>query len=314
MMDYNGKICPYCKTAFLPDDEIVICSLCEMPHHKECWVANQGCTTFGCLGTIKSVPGASLPNSSFDISIAEDKTPSQSIVFCTRCGAQNNSDFAFCVRCGGKLPVGNTNTGFRQNLQSSSTQSAASPAFTQANPVNSNPYSYVTNNQYANQSFQPSPAGANPYAFQYQYNAQNTHENDICRLIGKNSDYYVRKFQEMKSQDKQISWNWAAFLVPVLWLLSRKMLLIAVLVDVILQIFLAVDGALGLIMTLAAAVVFGVFGNYIYMNYVDKKAEEAKNMAEPSKTEFIEKKGGTSNLYLAIGLIINFVVALWLSL
>ena len=55
MNDYTGKICPYCKTAFKPDDEIVVCSECDMPHHKDCWIENQGCTTFGCLGTIKGL-------------------------------------------------------------------------------------------------------------------------------------------------------------------------------------------------------------------------------------------------------------------
>lgn len=35
MNDYTGKICPYCKTAFKPDDEIVVCSECDMPHHKQ---------------------------------------------------------------------------------------------------------------------------------------------------------------------------------------------------------------------------------------------------------------------------------------
>ena len=47
MNDYTGKICPYCKTAFKPDDEIVVCSECDMPHLKDCWIQNQGCTTFG---------------------------------------------------------------------------------------------------------------------------------------------------------------------------------------------------------------------------------------------------------------------------
>jgi len=52
--DYVGKVCPFCKTKFQLGDDIVVCSECDMPHHKECWVENQGCTTFGCLGTIKS--------------------------------------------------------------------------------------------------------------------------------------------------------------------------------------------------------------------------------------------------------------------
>ncbi len=55
--DYIGKICPYCKTAFVMGDEVVVCSACEMPHHKDCWIENQGCTTFGCQGTIRGVDG-----------------------------------------------------------------------------------------------------------------------------------------------------------------------------------------------------------------------------------------------------------------
>ncbi len=34
-----------------------MCSACEMPHHKDCWIENQGCTTFGCQGTIRGVDG-----------------------------------------------------------------------------------------------------------------------------------------------------------------------------------------------------------------------------------------------------------------
>ncbi len=309
MIDFSGKICPYCKTAFSPDDEVVICSLCEMPHHKECWVANQGCTTFGCLGTIKSASGESFSNSSFDISIAEDKVPTQNSVFCTRCGAQNNSDSSFCVRCGNRLSAASINIVSQQNSQSSSMQSAASPfAYTQANPANNNPYSYVANNQYANRSSQTSQTSANPYDYRYQYNSQNTQANDMSRLIGDNSDYYIRKFQEMKSQNNQISWNWSAFLFSFMWLLMRKMPIIAIPVNVILIIILHINSAFGSILMLAAAVVFGVFGNYIYMNYIDKQAEKAKTMAEPSKTEFIAKNGGTSRIYVAIGLIVNLIV------
>lgn len=52
MLSYIGKICPYCKDEFKENDEVISCSACEMPHHKECWTQNQGCTTFGCTGTI----------------------------------------------------------------------------------------------------------------------------------------------------------------------------------------------------------------------------------------------------------------------
>ena len=44
--------CPYCLTALQAQDRTVICSLCETPHHEECWRDNGGCTVFGCGGRV----------------------------------------------------------------------------------------------------------------------------------------------------------------------------------------------------------------------------------------------------------------------
>lgn len=55
---FQGKTCPFCKTPFKEDDVIVVCSVCEMPHHLSCWQENNGCTTFGCTGTIKETVGS----------------------------------------------------------------------------------------------------------------------------------------------------------------------------------------------------------------------------------------------------------------
>lgn len=98
MPDYIGKICPFCKTAFTPDDDIVICSECEMPHHKDCWIENQGCTTFGCGGTIKNADCET--NSVTATQMNYEDTGS---AFCRNCGAQLNSTQAFCHRCGNSV-------------------------------------------------------------------------------------------------------------------------------------------------------------------------------------------------------------------
>lgn len=82
-MDFKGKICPYCKGEFKEDDEVVICSACEMPHHKECWIQNQGCTTFGCAGTIMG---------------------EASILFCEECGTVYKEGEEVCSACGNVLP------------------------------------------------------------------------------------------------------------------------------------------------------------------------------------------------------------------
>lgn len=84
-MDFIGKVCPYCKAEFKEGDDVVICSTCEMPHHKECWIENQGCTTFGCTGTIVGVNNQS------------------STLYCTRCGKAYTNEEAFCSGCGNEL-------------------------------------------------------------------------------------------------------------------------------------------------------------------------------------------------------------------
>lgn len=55
MNNFVGKICPYCKENFTEDGDIVVCSDCEMPYHKDYRISNKGCTIFGCSGTIQGI-------------------------------------------------------------------------------------------------------------------------------------------------------------------------------------------------------------------------------------------------------------------
>jgi len=87
MMDFVGKICPYCKQELGAYDNVVVCTSCKMPHHKECWEESRGCTTFGCMGSAKS---------------AQDYEFNKPI-YCIKCGTPNNNTDRFCVNCGEEL-------------------------------------------------------------------------------------------------------------------------------------------------------------------------------------------------------------------
>jgi len=50
---YIGKTCPYCQFPLKADSEVVVCAECRIPHHRECWRENGGCTTFGHQGLRK---------------------------------------------------------------------------------------------------------------------------------------------------------------------------------------------------------------------------------------------------------------------
>ena len=76
-----------------------------MPHHKECWIDNRGCTTFGCDGTI-SAPrfDYAQENEAIEIDLFESApNVSQGYVFCHKCGARNNAVNNFCPVCGTAL-------------------------------------------------------------------------------------------------------------------------------------------------------------------------------------------------------------------
>jgi len=45
---YIDIICPYCQFRLAHDSEVIVCIDCKTPHHKECWLENDRCTTFGC--------------------------------------------------------------------------------------------------------------------------------------------------------------------------------------------------------------------------------------------------------------------------
>ncbi|NLJ35209.1 MAG: hypothetical protein GX358_03070 [candidate division WS1 bacterium] len=56
---FVGKTCPYCRFPIKPDDQIVVCPACQVPHHADCWQENQGCTTYGCTS---GAPGNAPPS------------------------------------------------------------------------------------------------------------------------------------------------------------------------------------------------------------------------------------------------------------
>ncbi len=57
-MQHNhlGMTCPYCKYPIKKRSETVFCQSCEIPHHKECWEENRGCTIFGCTESSYKTP------------------------------------------------------------------------------------------------------------------------------------------------------------------------------------------------------------------------------------------------------------------
>ena len=278
-MDFIGKICPYCKTEFKEGDDVVVCSVCEMPHHKECWIENKACTTFGCTGTIV---GAEQYAEAVD-----NKT------FCSKCGAPLNEGQKFCASCG--TPAGAT----------------GEPHFQVAG-------AYATNQSYQQNTYtQPQPQYAPPQYSAPQYNTgynpygqqQQQVDQDLYIFIQSNQPVYISKFQKMQMNNSKTSWNWCSFLFGGCWFAFRKMYGIAAAFIGISFVAGLISG-LGSLIQLALWICSGIFGNHFYKQYIDGELQIAKSMDDFNKSAYIAKKGGTSTgaVFAIIG--IGFVLGL----
>ncbi len=118
-----------------------------------------------------------------------------------------------------------------------------------------------------------------------------------------NSDHYYRVVYEKITSGKKVSWNWAAALLGVSWLLYRKMfkicfwyLISVVLVAALILAFLLIS-ALSL-QTLETMFVFlsvaigimcrflilGLFGNWLYVRHVHKKIDKGYHLCPLKNT------------------------------
>lgn len=277
MNNYIGKTCPFCKTEFQEGDDIVICSSCDMPHHKACWIENQGCTTFGCMGTIKSPDDNSTTVTTTKTSYEE--LPLSSYILCTQCGAQNLPDSAFCGKCGNSLK-----------------KTSSIPADIQNNPSNTNSNVYTQQNSNHQTTYQN-----NTYGQQNHYSQTfSAIDEDVIILVGKKQEYYIPKFQEMKTQNTKASWNWPAFLFSMYWCLYRKMYGYAFAFVGITSLLTFFVPTIAPLLLFISYIIFGIFANYIYMKKLEKNANKAKTMNEPLRTQFIQKHSGVSVLALIL--------------
>ncbi len=135
-------------------------------------------------------------------------------------------------------------------------------------------------------------------------------------FIGKNADYYLKKFEVFEKTGSSLSWNWAAFGFGIFWMVYRKMYLYAFLSMLliffinILEVSLRLSPLLSFFLSLWLWVGFGLFGNYLYYLHVKKKVMEIiiQYPKEDEQKLILEKEGGTSWLSVFIFVFI-FILA-----
>jgi len=91
------KVCPVCCTEIEKYDSgsLTLCQDCKMTYHKDCWIDNKGCATYGC-------PSAGSLNPPIEkIEIPIDSNQSDTI--CTQCSTHHAPGITICWFCGHEL-------------------------------------------------------------------------------------------------------------------------------------------------------------------------------------------------------------------
>lgn len=138
----------------------------------------------------------------------------------------------------------------------------------------------------------------------------------VDALIGVNQPFYARQWQIAERNNLSISWNWAALFLGVFWMAYRKMYLPCI-------VFVAttlgiVGGAIALqlpaptmhalleTLQIAFAVLFGLYGNWVYRWHVQRTLKRINTHYSPEDVPpQIARWGGVSfPSVLAIALLI----------
>lgn len=160
-------------------------------------------------------------------------------------------------------------------------------------------------------------------------------------FVASNTHRYIPKFLNFKNK-KKVSWNWAGFLFPAGWLLSRKMYkngIIAAILSITATIMsypfvetmydlgfitngqiapnaieltnelppniwiIVLLSLLGSALMLGIRLVFGLFGDYFYRNYSIKTIKKIKTDSADINTDY-RKKGGSNLLLFFLGVML----------
>lgn len=315
MFFYEGQTCPVCGKHFAESDDIVACPACGCPHHRECWKQEGQCHFAADHGTERQWAQGR--------SVTEEKPQEASTRRCPNCGAENPEFAEFCARCG-------------RDLECEDWESAPPPSENQYTPPAGTdiPPFHTPNTSWSNQPFQP--------PLQDPYGGLDRNErigeftvDELAEVIGPNSAYYLPRFKKMTTDGSKISWNNAAFFFSHKWLLYRKNILwgivffaAAFLTHLLAQLFVpeaATNGFLGLpqqerilygilsLAELALMVLTGLFGNYLYMLSVFRKARKYRENPKPPHERSFLEQGGTSFALFMSPVLVEVIIS-WIAL
>jgi len=128
---------------------------------------------------------------------------------------------------------------------------------------------------------------------------------EIRIFIGINAYYYIQQFSKFNITGREkfcVTWNWSCFGFTFLWILYRKMYLLAVLTFVV----FCIPGV-----NIILHIVAGVLGNYLYYGHVKLKILEIRAMQPPQNLHpVLQEMGGVHKWVVTAGIVFCIILGL----
>jgi hypothetical protein len=139
----------------------------------------------------------------------------------------------------------------------------------------------------------------------YRTNTDNITTDEIRAFVGPNAPYYLYQFSKFTITGREkfcATWNWSCFGFTFLWMLYRKMYILALITFVIFCI-----PGINVLLHIGA----GMIGNYVYYRHVKEKIPEIRVTRSPQNYfPVLEETGGVSRWVIALGIIISIIIAI----
>lgn len=136
-----------------------------------------------------------------------------------------------------------------------------------------------------------------------------TSNDDAMTFVGKNYEYFKRKWDIAEQKNSKQSWNWASFLGSYAWLAYRKMYVHSGIVIGILILETIVEVVIGgsrisstiNFFNIGLFIGVGFSGNSWYKKHVEKSVREVRSKCLPDQVAIELAKAGGTSMGAAIG-------------
>ncbi len=102
MLYYEGLACPVCEKRFEDGDDVVVCPVCGLPHHRVCWQTESHCHDAVNHGTENQWTREKTESSTQKGHLPPDGQPKNAHI-CPHCYTKNAEFAEYCTHCGRSL-------------------------------------------------------------------------------------------------------------------------------------------------------------------------------------------------------------------